>query len=121
MRAILESYEDDDVTVTFLRQLLISRYGYMREQEVYETVQKWARGRTQALSFLSSLENGASDYAAILNHEHDKWNSYPLSTHRAISALTLVRMRPMRPLMLSVARGFSEQEADVAFPGLDQP
>lgn len=114
MRAVLESFEDDDITVNFLRQMLISLYGYMREDDVYEIVTGKAKGVAQAIDFLTKVETGAADYAAILNPEHEKWNQYPTSIRRAIETLRLVRMRAMRPLMLSVARVFSIKEADRA-------
>ena len=114
MRAVLESFEDEDITVNFLRQMLISMHGYMREDDVYEIVTGRARGVTQSLEFLSKLETGAVDYAAILNPEHQKWSSYPASIRRAIETLSLVRMRAMRPVQLAVARSFSPKEADKA-------
>jgi Protein of unknown function DUF262/Protein of unknown function (DUF1524) len=114
MRAVLESFEDEDITVNFLRQMLISLYGYMREDDVYEIVTGRARGVSQSIEFLSKLEAGAVDYAAILNPEHEKWNGYPPSIRRAVETLTLVRMRAIRPLQLSVARHFSAKEADKA-------
>ena len=114
MRATLESIADEDITVTFLRQMLISLYGYLREPQVYETVQHRARGVMPAVQFLTALESGASDYAAILNPEHQKWNTYPPTSRRAIQTLALLGMRPMRPLMLSIARLFKPAEADRA-------
>lgn len=114
MRAVLESFEDDEITINFLRQMLISLYGYMRAEDVYETVARRAKGVSQAITFLAQLETGAVDYAAILNPEHEKWNNYPPSIRRAIATASIVRMRAMRPLLLSVARRFTPMEADRA-------
>ncbi len=61
------------------------------------------------------LESCAADYAAILNPEHEKWNSYPPSIRQALRATTIVRVRAMRPLMLAVARMFEPAEASKAF------
>ena len=84
--------------------------------EVYDRVQKQARGASLSLKLLTSLETGAADYAALLNPDHEKWNDYPLSTRRAIQTLCLLRLpKPMRPLMLSVVRAMTPQEADRAF------
>jgi hypothetical protein len=114
MRAVLESFEDDDITIHYLRQMLISLYGYMREGDVYETVASRAKGVSQSIAFLATLEAGAGDYAAIVNPEHEKWNGYPPSVRRAIATLGLLKMRAMRPVLLSVARKFSPQETDKA-------
>lgn len=104
MKSLLESVDDEDITVNFLRQLLISNHGYLREPDVYETVQRNAKGSSSSIQFMTNLETGASDYAAMLNPEHEKWNRYSTSTRRAIRTLILLKMRPMRPLILSVIR-----------------
>jgi hypothetical protein len=115
MRAVLESFEDEDVTINFLRQMLISLYGHTRQDEVYETAASKARGASQSIGFLAKLETGAIDYAAILNPEHEKWSGYPRSVRRAIATLCMLKMRAMRPVLLSVARTFNAREADRAF------
>lgn len=112
MRAILESFEDDDITINFLRQMLVSLYGHTRETDVYDTVTTKAKGPSQAIAFLGLLESGAADYAAILNPQHEKWNAYPQTIRRAIAVASIVRVRAIRPLMLSVARKLSPAEAD---------
>jgi hypothetical protein len=115
MRAILESFEDDDITINFLRQTLISIYGPIRESDVYDTIASKAKGASQAINFLALLESCAADYAAILNPQHEKWNAYPPSLRQALRATTIIRVRAMRPLMLSVARFFDPVETAKAF------
>lgn len=114
MKGLLESVEEDDITINFLRQMLISLHGYLREPDVYEKVQANARGPSQALHFMTLLESGAADYVAMLNPEHETWNHYPASTRRAIQTLVMLRMRPTRPVVLSVTRKFSTDETDKA-------
>lgn len=115
MKALLESIEEDeDITINFLRQMLISLYGYLREPDVYEKVQGNAKGTTASLQFMTKLENGAGDYIAMLNPEHEKWNRYPTGTRRAIQTLILLRMKPIRPLVLSIIRCFEPKETDRA-------
>lgn len=115
MRAILESFEDDDITINFLRQTLISLYGPVRESDVYDTIAGKAKGASGAINFLALLESCAADYAAILNPQHEKWNAYPPSIRQALHAMTVVKVRAMRPLMLAVARFFELAEAARAF------
>jgi hypothetical protein len=114
IKALLESVDEDDNTVTFLRQMLISLCGYLREPEVYERVQGQARGVPSAIQFLSLLESGAVDYVALLNPAHEKWNTYPASSRRAVEAMILLKTRPIRPVALAVARRFDAVEADKA-------
>ena len=115
MKALLESLDDEDITITFLRQMLVSFYGHLRDHQIYETVQKYAGGTKQAIDFLGRLESVAADYVAILNPAHEKWNAYPASTRRAIHTLGYLRMKAIRPLMLSLTRTMSTKEADKAF------
>jgi len=115
MRGVLESLDEEDITVTFLRHALIAVRGFIREQEVYETVQVQARGAQISVAFLTTLENLAQSYAAIFNPEHEKWNSYPDSLRRAIQTLNLFNIRPMRPLILAIAEKFSGSEAAEAY------
>lgn len=114
IKSLLESLDDDDITINFLRQMLISLYGYLRQPDVYEIVQRHARGAASTLQFLTKLESGATDYVAMLNPEHQKWNRYPTSTRRAIQTLILLGMKPMRPVILSISRAFDPPEADKA-------
>jgi len=115
MRGSLESVEEDDITVTFLRHALIAIRGYLRENEVYDAVQAKAKGPQTSIEFLTALETLAGVYVALFNPEHEKWNKYPDSMRRAIQTLNLLNIRPLRPLMLAVAHQFNEKEATEAF------
>lgn len=114
MKSLLESVSDEDITIDFLRQILISMHGYLTESAVYETVQSLARGPTSSIQFMTKLEIGAANYAAMLNPEHEKWNGYPIGTHRAIRTLIHLGMKPLRPLMLSITGLFDPNETDRA-------
>lgn len=115
MKSLLESIqEDDDITITFLRQFMISMYGYLRESKVYETVQSNAKGANLSLQFMTKLEVGANNYVAMLNPDHEKWNKYPPSARKSIQTLILLPMKPIRPLVLSILGIFSPKEADIA-------
>jgi hypothetical protein len=115
MRNTLETLEEDDITVTFLRQAMIVIGGHLRESQVYEAVQGKAKGPTTALQFLSSLEDLSGLYVSIFNSEHENWNSYPDTIRRAIQTLNLLNIRGLRPLMLAVAARFAPKEASEAF------
>jgi hypothetical protein len=115
MRNTLETLDEDDITVTFLRQAMTAMRGHLRESEVFERVQQRAKGPTTALQFLSSLEGLAGIYVAIFNPEHERWNSYPESIRRAILTLNLLNIKGLRPAMLAVAAQFSPKEANEAF------
>jgi hypothetical protein len=111
MRSTLESLDDDDITVKFLRQAMIVTRGYLRVDQVYEEVQKRVKGPQTTIQFLASLENLAGVYVAMFNPEHEKWNAYPDSMRRAIQTLNLLNIRTLRPLMLAAASTFEPRDA----------
>jgi hypothetical protein len=56
MRSVLETLEEDDITVTYLRQSMIAIRGHLREDQVFEAVQERAKGPQTSIQFLTSLE-----------------------------------------------------------------
>jgi hypothetical protein len=118
IRGALESLEEEDITVTFLRHALIAIRGFLRQQEVYDAVQNRAKGAQLSIAFLNMLESLANTYVAIFNPEAEKWNSYPDAMRRSIQTLNLLNIRPMRPLMLAVAAKFPANEAVEVFRSL---
>lgn len=115
MRSALETLEEEDITVTFLRQAMIAIQGHLRDADVYEKVQERVKGPHSSVQFLNQLETMAATYVAIFNPEHEKWNPYPDSMRRAIQTLNLLNIRSMRPLMLAIASTFPEKETSEAF------
>jgi hypothetical protein len=115
MRGSLESLEEDDITITFLRHALTAIGGYLEEADVYEEVQRRAKGAANALSLIDKLEDLATTYVATFNPEDKKWNQHPDSVGRAIRALNLFNIKPLRPLMLAVASRFTPNETAESF------
>lgn len=115
MRGALETIEEEDITITFLRHALTVINGVVRETQVYDTVQSIAKAPQPVITFASQLESLAHTYAATYNSEHEKWNKYSDATRRAIEVLNLFDIKPLRPLMLAVAQKFSDKEAEKAF------
>ena len=61
MNGSLDVLNDDEATITFLRHLLISNYGPVRERDVLERVRGHVVGRVSAIQFLDSLSSTAED------------------------------------------------------------
>lgn len=114
MRGALDSLDEDDIT-GYLRSALMLMEGYLREPEVYEKVQRQAKGPQQTIIFLTAVANLANSYVALFNPDHEKWNPYPTSINRALATLNLLSVKLMRPLMLAVAIKFNAKEAASAF------
>ncbi len=118
MRGALETLGEREITLTFLRQAMTSLNGHVAADELFEAVEARVRGSRNAAVFLDTLESAANDYVAILSPNSEKWNTYPTSTRRSISAINLHGVKPMRPLTLSISRKFNRDEADSAFRAL---
>lgn len=116
MSGILESLGKGDITVTFLHHLLITKYGPIKEREVFDKVQQHENSPNRSLEFLEELADAANDYAALYNSDHRKWNEYGSNTRKNISTINRdLRVEQIRPLIFSVSRHFSVQEGKLAF------
>ena len=113
MRGALETIEDEDITIRFLRHSLILIQGFVREHEVYEAVQRLAKAPQPAVTFTGQLESLANSYVAIYNADHEKWNRSDV-TRKAVEVLNLFDIKPLRPLILAIAERFSDKEAEKA-------
>jgi hypothetical protein len=115
MRGALETSEEEDFTINFLRHALIVLKGPLRAADVYNAVQDTAKTEQSTVSFAATLEKLANVYVATFNPEHERWNTYPESTRRAIQVFNLFNIRPMRPLILAVAAQMDQKEASRSF------
>lgn len=115
MTTTLGQIEEDDITLSFLKHLLSSTYGLTTERDIFERIKTKVVGRGGAINFLDILAERANDYAAILNPEHPKWNTYGLSIRNYVATLNDLQAVPLRHLMLPVATHFTPREAEKAF------
>ncbi len=115
LRGTLESLDDGDITVDFLRHALITIRGHTRESHVYDAVQERVKSDYTAINFATRLEQLANAYVATFNIEHERWNEYSDAARRSLKVLNLLNIRPLRPLLLAVAMEFTRDESDAAF------
>lgn len=55
MRGALETSDEEDITINFLRHALIVQRGHTRQVDVFDAVQDLVRSESQAVSFTSTL------------------------------------------------------------------
>ena len=113
MRGALETIEDEDITIRFLRHSLTLIQGFVREHEVYEAVQRLAKATQPVITFSNQLESLANSYVAIYNADHEKWNRTD-AARKAVEVLNLFDIKPLRPLMLAITECFTEKETELA-------
>ena len=111
----MDTLEQDDLTLTYLRHLIISLYGHTTEREVLERIKEKAPGKQPAIEFLDIVSEHAANYVAMMTPSHGKWNNYSPSIREHIKTLGLLQVTPMRPLMLAVAKRFTKKQAEKAF------
>lgn len=112
IQGTLETLEEDDITVTFLRHALMVQRGHLRESEVYDAVQDMVKSEQAAVIFAATLEGLANAYVATFNPEHEKWNAYPDGARRAFEVFNLLNIKPMRSLLLAIASKMSPKDTN---------
>ena len=110
MRGALESMEDDDTTIEFLRHALAAIRGFVREADVYEAVQKHAKGEQSVVTFSGQLEALANVYVAIHNSDNERWNKLSDATRRAIDVINVFDLNVLKAMLVSISHKFTEKE-----------
>lgn len=116
MVGTLESVGDDDLIVTYIRHLWITKDGHTKERELSKRIKDVITSKQRAVEFSVELDDSAMHYVALLNPSHEKWNPYGTGTKKHIEIIVeQLRVEQIRPLMFAVAKHFSIEEARKAF------
>lgn len=118
MVATLESASDDPLVVTYLRHFAMSKYGLVREKELFGIIKKKVTSKKLALQFSTELSNTARTYAGLINTDHELWSKYDADAREAVYALNLLGMVQVRPLLLAILDKFDPKKASAAFKRL---
>ncbi len=118
MVATLESASEDPLVVTYLRHFSMSRYGLVREKDLFGLIKRKITSKRTALQFSTDLSNTVKTYAALLNSDHDFWNKYDNKVRDSISTLNLLGMAQVRPLLLAIIEKFQPKDVSTAFEKL---
>jgi len=118
MVATLESASDDPLVVTYLRHFAMSKYGLVREKELFGIIKKKVTSKKLALQFSTELSNAARTYAGLINTDHELWSKYDADAREAVYALNLLGMVQVRPLLLAILDKFDPKKASAAFKKL---
>ncbi|MBA4155687.1 MAG: DUF262 domain-containing protein [Chitinophaga sp.] len=118
MVSILESASDDPLVVTYLRHFSMAKYGLIREKELFSVIKKKITSKKLALTYSNNLADGARVYSALINTDHEFWSSYDYQVTEAVSALNLLGMIQIRPLLLAVLEKFDNKNVKIIFKKL---
>lgn len=118
MTAALESIEEDNAVLTFLRHYWSSREGLVREKDLYTDIKRKINNQTRAASFAKELEGNAHVYAAIVNTADALWSKYGDSCRKHMETLNALRLIQIRPLLLSILDNFEPAEVRLSVKNL---
>ena len=118
MVAVLESASDDPLVVTYLRQFAMSKYGLVREKELFGLIKRKVTNKRNALQFSSELAATAKVYSALINTDHEYWNKFDPSVRENVSVINLLGMTQIRPLLLAILEKFDPQNVKRSFERL---
>lgn len=103
---------------TFARHLLSSKYGLVREREVYARLKSIVNGSAQAVQFAQELRDASRQYYALISTDSDYWSEYSAATSGAADVLVDLKIERYRPLVLAAMATFSKAELEVFMTSL---
>lgn len=118
MVATLESASDDPLVVSYLRHFAMSKYGLVREKELFGLIKRKVTSKKLAIQFSTELCNSSKTYAALLNSDHEIWRKYQQDTRESVSAFNILGMIQVRPLLLAILEKFETKKVGPAFKRL---
>lgn len=115
MSGALDTVDEKGIELTYLRHLWISLRGPTRDRDLYARIRDTVKSKQRAIELSDDLAQGAMMYVAMLNPKHSHWAAMGHAMVRQVETLQLLRVGQIRPLMLAVARKFSDKEAIRAY------
>jgi len=112
MTANLETLgQDNGDIVEFIRYFWIVNHGHVRTADLFGRIKVNVHTKTAALNWMSSLDESAGRYVAILNSSHEVWGAFDPSVRRNITTLwSILGVSAIRPLMMATYEKFSKVE-----------
>ncbi len=99
--ASLSAYGGESLFTAFLRHFWSSKYGLVREKEVYRSIKSRVTTSANVMDFANEVERNSSLYAAILSPEHEFWSEASSTARERIRTLHLLGLEQYRPMLLS--------------------
>lgn len=108
--------DNDDQMLLYLRHLWITQNGHTTEKELSTKVRSKITSETLAVNFVADANKASTDYIALYETSHPKWNFYKHSTREYLNTINKhLKVEQIRPLLFAIARHFSPEEANKAF------
>lgn len=115
MIAVLEATSEEPLTVTYLRHFAMSRYGLVRERDLFNTIKKRVTNKKAAIQLATDLSNTVKVYSSLINTDHDLWQKYNPLVRASVATLNLLNMSQIRPLLIAILEKFDESNIEKSF------
>ncbi len=102
---------------SFARNLLSSKYGLVREREVYSRLKNIVNGPASAVTFTQELKDASRIYYAILTADAEFWGDHSAAAGSAAEVLAELNLERYRPL-LRLLSTFSDHEISRFVPAM---
>src|SRR5262249_625916 len=106
----LEITSENSLFTTCLRHWWGSKYGAIRERDLYRDIRDRVTTETQVVEFAEQLEDAARKYSALLNSDHEFWATFGTGTKENLETLLRFELEQNRPLLLAAMQHFSAAE-----------
>ncbi len=106
----LDAGDDDKLQTTFLRHYWSSKYGHVREKELYGKIKAEITSQTKAVDFASELVEASRLYSAARTPGHEFWRDFPSPTRDNLETLQLLDVSQSRPLLLAAMQQWQQGE-----------
>jgi hypothetical protein len=107
--AILESPDDEQRLLDFLRQYWSSWYGAVRERDLYRSFRMGVRSDAQAVELATKLAEASPNFLALATGDSSLWPKQAITQGEA-DTLQLLQVTQNRPLLLAAMEHFSPAE-----------
>lgn len=108
----LSAYGGEYLFTVFLRHFWSSKYGLVREKDLYRNIRSRISTAANALDFAHELVNNANYYAAILSPDHEFWSEASAKAHERVATLSLLGLEQYRPMLLSALAHLQMEELE---------
>lgn len=114
MQGAIESVTDDkNAVLNYIRYYWLSAWAHTIKDDLYASINKRIKSKTESLSLVSNLKDSSTLYAALLNPVHDYWNKFPESLRNEVLTLHSLRVTQVRPLLLAGIQKFKSDHKEL--------
>ncbi|MDP2753686.1 MAG: DUF262 domain-containing protein [Nitrospirota bacterium] len=110
--ATLNAYGGENLFTVFLRHFWSSKYGLVREKELYRSIKSRVTTSVNVMDFANEIERNSYLYAAVLSPEHEFWSEASPVARERIKTLDLLGLEQYRPMILSALAHLKLEEIE---------